>query len=326
MLSDSELVTQSTARPFVVVPSYNHARFVETCLRSVMKQTLKPLELLVIDDGSRDESPRIIENALKDCPFACELVVRANRGLSATLNEGLKRSRGSYFAYLASDDVWFPTFIESRIATLENRPNAVLAYGNAFSIDGADVIIDCTADWAAYIDGDPKRMLMSTLAPLSPTVVYRHRAVNRYGWNEKAKLEDYELYLRLSIDGEFAFDPRVLSAWRVHGQNASLNLSMMMREKLEAQSRLGPDLGFTQDELKRFQSLTMFRTAQEHMRRNEKRKAVSLMLKNLQGIQSPVEAVRMLAGLLAPQPLLRWRKSRRQEMASKRYGSIEYFS
>lgn len=325
-LPGSEQAPQSTTQAFVVVPSYNHARFVETCLRSVIRQTHGSLELLVIDDGSSDESPRIVERVLKDCPFTCELVVRANRGLSATLNEGLKRSRGSYFAYLGSDDVWFSSFIETRIASLEHRPAAVLAYGNAFSIDEAGTVIDCSTDWAHYIDGDARRMLMSTLAPLSPTVVYRRSSVDRYGWNENAQLEDYELYLRLSADGEFAFDPEVLSAWRVHGQNASLNLSMMLSEKLEAQTRVGPKLGFSPDELKRFQALAMFRTAQEHMRRNEKIKAIRLMLKNLGGVQSPVELAQMLGGLMAPQPLLQRRKFRRQELASKRYGSIEKFS
>src|SRR6266480_2218582 len=240
---------------FAVVPSYNHARFVEKCLHSIFRQSLTPLELLVIDDGSSDDSPRIIERSLRDCPFPCELIVRPNRGLSATLNEALKRSRGDYFAYLGSDDLWLPTFLETRIATLEGRAAAVLTYGNAFSIDETDRVIDCTTAWAAYVDGDVRQMLMTTLAPLSPAVVYRRNAVERYGWNEKSKLEDYELYLRLSADGEFAFEPQVLSAWRVHGHNASLNISLMMREKLEAQGRVGATLGFSPKQLERFRSL-----------------------------------------------------------------------
>src|SRR5438445_4853881 len=98
----------------VVVPSYNHARFVEKCLRSIMKQTLPPRELIVIDDGSTDDSPRVIEHTLKDCPFPCELIARSNRGLSATLNEGSKITHGHYFAYLGSDDLWLPLFLEAR--------------------------------------------------------------------------------------------------------------------------------------------------------------------------------------------------------------------
>src|SRR5436305_5056503 len=67
------------ARVSVVVPSYNHAPFVAAALRSVFRQTLRPAELLVIDDGSADGSARAAGEALKDCPFPCELIARANR-------------------------------------------------------------------------------------------------------------------------------------------------------------------------------------------------------------------------------------------------------
>jgi alpha-1,3-rhamnosyltransferase len=321
-LQDTE-TRRVTERVFVVVPSYNHARFVEKCLRSVIAQTVTPLELLVIDDGSNDDSPRTIERVLKDCPFPCDLLVRPNRGLTATLNEGLRRSSGRYFTYLGSDDVWLPSFLESRVATLARRPDAVLAYGNAYSIDEVGTIIDSTAEWAAYVDGDVRQMLMTTLAPLSPTVMYRRGALERHGWNESTRLEDYELYLRLSGEGEFAFDPRVLSAWRVHGKNASLDFAMMMDEKLAAQDRVGIQLGFTQQELRKFQSLARFRTAQEYMRVGQKLRALELTRKSLHAVPSIREAVRMFAGLVTPRPLLNWRKLRNRQAARERYGSIE---
>src|SRR5690242_19431645 len=90
------------ARVSVDVPSYNHAQFVAMTLRSIMKQSCVPAELVVIDDGSTDDSPGTIEQTLKECPFPCELIVRSNRGLCATLNEGLERTAGDYFAYLGS--------------------------------------------------------------------------------------------------------------------------------------------------------------------------------------------------------------------------------
>jgi raffinose-raffinose alpha-galactotransferase len=92
----------------VFVPSYNHERFVEACLRSVFAQTYQPDLLLVIDDGSSDDSVHIIDRVLEDCPFATEFVVRANRGLGATLNEAASRTTGPLVTYLASDDTWEP--------------------------------------------------------------------------------------------------------------------------------------------------------------------------------------------------------------------------
>ena len=94
---ETEQISQGRAAVSVVVPSYNHAQFIEATLRSIMKQTLRPAQLLVIDDGSSDESPSIIARTLSDCPFPCELIARDNRGLCATLNEGFERTRGDYF-------------------------------------------------------------------------------------------------------------------------------------------------------------------------------------------------------------------------------------
>ena len=119
---------------FVVVPSYNHARYVERTLRSIFHQTHFPSKLLVIDDGSIDGSTAVIEQILNECPFDCELIARENRGLCRTLNEALDMSSGNYFAYISSDDLWLPDLLKSRLGILSHRPNAVLAYGPAFVI------------------------------------------------------------------------------------------------------------------------------------------------------------------------------------------------
>src|SRR5689334_16205355 len=113
---------------FVVVPSHDHAPFIERCLRSIIGQTLRPKKLLVIDDGSKDASIEIIEKVFNDSPFECELHARENRGLCATLNEGLEKSSGDFFAYLGSDDVWLPEFLEEQTSLLHSRPPAVLAF------------------------------------------------------------------------------------------------------------------------------------------------------------------------------------------------------
>jgi alpha-1,3-rhamnosyltransferase len=305
------------------VPSFNHAPFIERTLRSVFRQTLSPLELIVIDDGSRDDSPHIIEQVLRDCPFACDFLARANRGLSATLNEGLARSRGRYFAYLGSDDLWFPGFLRARVEALAARPQAVLAYGNAYSIDAADRIIDCTTHWARYRDGDVRRMLLETLAPLSPTVVYRGDALRAHGWNEAAALEDYELYLRLSAEGEFAFDSAVLSAWRQHGYNTSRNLELMMREKLAAQRRAAGSLNLDAKELAEFQTLAQFRSAQEFMRQGRKLKALKLASANWRGAQTRRETFKLLAGLLVPHRVYSRLQARKHKRAAVNFGSLE---
>jgi alpha-1,3-rhamnosyltransferase len=306
----------------VLIPSYNHARFVQSTLRSIFRQTLAPANLLVIDDGSTDDSPRIIDATLKDCPFPCELIARENRGLSATLNQGLAQTTGEYFAYLGSDDVWLPEFLKARIKLLESRADAVLAYGHAYFIDEQDRIIDCTSDWADYADGDPKSMLLKTIAPMSPTVVYRREPLTKHRWNEEARLEDYDLYLRLSAEGEFAFDPRVLSAWRRHDTNTSWNQTMMLDEQLKAQREAARRFGLTNSEIQRLQTVTQFARAEDFLRVGEKSRALNLMLANLRGARSPLNTARILLRLLTPNSLLRRRVRNQQQRAFERYGTM----
>jgi alpha-1,3-rhamnosyltransferase len=305
----------------VVVPSYNHARFVGAALRSVLRQTLRPARLLVIDDGSDDDSLRVIESELKDCPFPCELIARPNRGLCATLNEGLARTGGEFFAYLSSDDLWLPDFLAARVRLLRERPRAVLAYGHCLLIDGEGRVVDSTSDWAAYADGDARPMLVETTGPMSPTVLHRRAVVERHGWNERARLEDYELYLRLTLAGEFAFDPRPLAAWRRHGENTSRSQTLMLEEQLAAQRRVLPHYGMSEAEIARLHARLRFARAEDFLRLGEKRAALSLALANLRGAR-PRTAARLALRLLTPFGLVRRRDQRRAARAAARFGAL----
>ena len=305
------------------MPSYNHAPFVAAALRSVFEQTHAPARLLVIDDGSRDDSPHIIEGVLKDCPFPCELIARANRGLCATLNEGLEKTEGTYFAYLGSDDLWLPGFLEARVALLQERPRAVLAYGHAYLIDERGAVFDCTLDWARYRDGDVRAMLLEeTFAPMSPTVVHRRAAVERHGWNESARLEDYELYLRLSADGDFAFDPRVLSAWRRHGTNTSGDFVWMIEARLEAQRNVAAHLQLSPAQLERYQRALNFTGAEDLLRLGDKRAALKYLRRGLNGAPNASALARVALRLLTPYSLVRRRNQRQQTSAARRYGEV----
>ena len=310
-------------RVSVVVPSYNHASFVERTLRSIFRQKFVPAQLLVIDDGSSDDSPRVIERALRDCPFPCELIARAHRGLCATLNEGLAKTRERYFAYLGSDDIWLPDFLAARTSTLESRAPAVLAYGHAFLIDEDDRIIDCTLDWAHYTDGNARAMLLQeNIAPMSPTVLYRRSILERHGWHEGAKLEDYDLYLRLSADGEFAFDPQILSAWRRHEHNASRNFLWMIDARLMAQQRVADQLGLNAGELQRAQGALKFAGAEDLLRLGDKAEALRLLRGNWHGSPSFTATLRVISRILTPYSLVKQRQRRRREHATRRYGAL----
>ena len=308
----------------VAVPSFNHARFVERTLRSIFAQTLRPAELLVIDDGSTDGSPKVIERTLAECPFPCELIARENRGLSKTLNEALAcATRGRFFAYLGSDDMWLPEFLAARSRLLEERAHAVVAYGHAYYIDVEDRIIDRTDNWADYTDGDVRAMLWRGVAPHSPSVVYRRSALASYGWSDRARLEDYGLYLRLAENGEFAFDPRLLAAWRIHAANPSRDFAFMMAEWLNAQRTVAAEIGLAIDELARAQDQIGWSCAENFARRGGKREALRLAFEHRHGAPSTAAIAKMLLRLAIPHPLLRARRIRSEREATERYGTIQ---
>ena len=308
---------------FVCVPSYNHAGYLGQCLRSIITQTAQPKKLLVIDDGSSDGSVKVAESTLKDCPFPSDLIARENRGLCRTLNQALELSNAKYFAYLGSDDLWLPGFLEARVGLLESRAAAVLAYGHTYFIDEQNRIVDSTADWADYVDGDVRDMLLQTTGPMSPTVLYRRAALEQQRWNEESKLEDYDLYLRLSAGGEFAFDARILSAWRRHGSNVSWDQTLMLEEQLRAQREAAFSFGFTEKQVDTLQTTTSFRRAEDFLRVGQKAQALSLMMNNWRGVESPRAATRMLLRLLVPNSFMRGRARVRQRNAHKRYGTID---
>jgi alpha-1,3-rhamnosyltransferase len=318
----AQFTGQIPARVSVVVPSFNHARFIKATLNSIINQTLPPDELLVIDDGSADDSVQVIESVLTECPFPSELVSRENRGLSATLNEGFQRTRGDYFAYLGSDDLWLPQFLRARMELLNERPGAVLAYGHSYLIDEDNRIVDCTAEWATYVDGDARLMLLQTTAPMSPTVMYRRAALELHRWDEDSKLEDYDLYLRLSTDGTFAFDERVLSAWRRHGSNVSWNQELMLTEQLKSQRAAALRWGYSQDDIDRLQRATRYRRAEDFLRVGNKSQALDLIRENWRGANSLMVSGKIFLRFLLPNSFMRGRRRYRERRTFERYGSL----
>jgi alpha-1,3-rhamnosyltransferase len=299
---------------FVCVPSYNHADYLEQCLRSIIAQTASPKKLLVIDDGSTDASPAIAERVLKDCPFDAELIARENLGLCRTLNQAFELSDGEYFVYLGSDDLWLPGFLAARRSLLDRREKAVLAYGHAYLIDDEGNAFDATTNytdtWANYPDGDARDMILNGGAPISSTVVYRRTALADVAWNEDARLEDYEMYLKLMNRGEFAFDPQILSAWRRHEKNTSANRLMMLDELLAAHERNMGSLGRDRNEVDQIQQRIKFLYARMELQHGNKSGAWRLASQSWRGA-SLQHLLKFLLRMAVPMSIVEMRRRRR---------------
>ena len=305
----------------VVIPTYNRADYIAETIESVLAQTYQNLEIIVIDDGSTDETEQVVARFVPPVRY----VKQKNSERGASRNHGLRLARGEYVSFLDSDDVWLPNLLERRESALAARANAVLAYGHAFLIDADDNIYVHSADWRnfEFPDGDATPMLYIGTAPVSSTVVYRRESLEKYGWNEDSKLEDYELYLLLSDSGEFAFDAHTDAAWRKHGANTSRDLDFMLRECLNAQRSAGERLGWSDEKLAAIARNTRFFYGEEFDRAGDKRRARELIYGNLGGAWSATVLARGMIRSLVPDSLMNLRSGRNAAKNIERYGKVE---
>lgn len=279
--------------------------------------------MIVIDDGSKDESAAVIERVLLDCPFENEFVRRENRGLCATLNEGFARAEGEFFAYLGSDDVWLPEFLEKQIELLNRRSGALLAFAHAFVIDEQDRIIDRTDNWSEFADGDLLPTLLQGIIFSSPGVVYRRAALAGHRWNENARLEDYELYLKLAASGEFARNEEILCGWRQHDRNTSGDTALMLDEMLAAQNAQADRFKISRAELEKIQKQVKFEAVFNFIRHDRRRRAAALFWENLGGAKSVSQIGKMLFRFAVPPWIFQWNRRRKRRKAIERYGKLE---
>lgn len=109
----------------VIVPIYNSEKTLPACIQSVLDQTYKDWELILIDDGSTDRSGQICDELQQKCPAQnqpCQVVHQQNRGVSAARNCGMDMARGQYFVFIDSDDVVKPCYLEDLVRTAEDHP------------------------------------------------------------------------------------------------------------------------------------------------------------------------------------------------------------
>ena len=123
-----------TGQPLVsaIIIFWNEARFLEAAIASVLAQTYSHWELLLVDDGSTDQSLAIAQRYAAQYPGQIRYLThpeQANLGMSASRNLGIRDAQGTYIAYLDGDDVWLPTKLERQVALLAAHPEAVMTYG-----------------------------------------------------------------------------------------------------------------------------------------------------------------------------------------------------
>lgn len=154
----------------VIMPNYNHARYVATAIRSVIDQSRRPDELIILDDGSVDESPQVIEEMTKGHPWIRVERNPRNMGMLWTVQRLMKLVRGDYLIPVASDDYFLPGFFEKAMEMAAQYPDAGEISGNVIGVDaeGREWVEQRAAQWTEPLYAPPERFLREYLSNVPP--------------------------------------------------------------------------------------------------------------------------------------------------------------
>jgi len=232
------------------MPAYNVEPYVGEAIRSALAQTYGDLEVIVVDDGSRDGTAEVVREAARR-DDRVRLVQQPNRGLAGARNTALRASRGEAFALLDSDDVWEPEFLAQQMAILDARPDVDIVTGNGWYLEGpnhgkvarpspdprpdptlASIIGD---EWSVFIMSVVRRRVYTAIGPFD---------------EEMRSNEDYDFWLRAAVAGfVFARNDRPLGHYRVRADSLSASNVRMLRGILHVYSKLRPVIAQRRQEM-----------------------------------------------------------------------------
>jgi len=211
----------------VVVPCYNGGRFVAEAVQSVLDQSHAAVEIIVVDDGSTDNSPDI----LATFGNKIRVIRQENHGLSDARNVGIESSRGTYLAFLDADDYWDHTFVEKMVSALDNSSAAIAYCGwKNLGLNGPRGEPFIPPDYEAE-EKVESLLRYASLWPVHAAMLKRSILEEAGGFDTHLPAcEDYDLWLRLAVKHRIVRIPEVLAYYRHHGE-AQMTSKQWMQAK-----------------------------------------------------------------------------------------------
>lgn len=211
----------SNAKPrfSVIIPLYNKAAEVEATVRSVLAQTLEPLEIVVVDDGSTDESARIVEGI--DSPLL-RLIRQSNAGECAARNRAMSEAKGDYFALVDADDTWKPEFLEEVAGMIGEWPECGI-YSTAFEVVSPTGRVRGNCPEERGVVENFWRESMSRYVTIPSATVLPRRVVEELGgFPEGMKMGgDQFMWIKIASHYSVCFSPRALCEYSMVASNRS---------------------------------------------------------------------------------------------------------
>jgi glycosyltransferase involved in cell wall biosynthesis len=197
----------------VIIPAYNNANYIGETISSVLNQSLKPEQVVVIDDGSTDDTERIIKSNQPHIDY----IYKENSGANAARNKGVENATGQFIAFLDGDDLWEPEKLEIQMRCLLENPKVDAVFSHVQNFYSPD------------LDPDKQATLKASLSPVAghvpSTMVIKKQAFTSVGpFNEEVTIGDFMQWLFRARDGGISETmlPDILLKRRIHGGNTTI--------------------------------------------------------------------------------------------------------
>lgn len=211
----------------VIIPTYNREKFLKRAIESVLDQTFQDFELIVIDDGSNDNTKKIVQKFQNQDNRIKYLWQENSEGAARPKNTGIKMAQGKYIAILDDDDEWFPTKLEKQVQFLEKHPE--------INIVGCNYLINGKKEYKIPKQKDVfKEILIADNIGPGSIMVYNKEVFNKVGlFDENLKSgQDKEMRIRLAQEYKFGFiQEPLVNYWVGHDNISSAGLDISEREK-----------------------------------------------------------------------------------------------
>ncbi len=220
----------------VVIASYNAAAYVKEAVDSVFAQTYQPLEVIVVDDGSQDNTFEVLALYFRRIHY----IHQENQGAAVARNVGIGASQGSYVALLDADDVWLPERLVEQVAFLRCRPDVGMVASHAMAIDAHGRLLShepTYPDWHAEIVPIERILLQSPLTN-STLLVRRDCIPSPAAYTPKRYSEDWEFCLRVAVNHRVGFIDKILIHYRVLPTSKSAMMADQDRVDLKYKDRM----------------------------------------------------------------------------------------
>lgn len=211
----------------VIIHTYNNEKFIAETIDSVLKQTYKDYEIIVVDDGSKDGT----RDALLPYMQKIRYHYKENGGIASAKNAGINLSNAEFIAFLDHDDLWVPDKLKIQMEYFDVHPQVGLVYAKYTSFrDDKELRTKPEKGYSGWIF---KNLLSKSIVQTS-TVVVKRECLNAVGpYDESFKLADeYDMFLRVAKRFQCGFVDKVLTKYRVHDMNASKNDLLFDKENL----------------------------------------------------------------------------------------------